>query len=156
MNRIASWSAQERFQYRMSLLKSQTMYRLHGHLYRLSGGRIGGAMRGIPVLLLTPTGRKSGRQRTRTLMYLQDGEAYVIVASNACLDHPPAWWFNLKANSGVSIQVGSDRLNATAQIASSAARARLWPKLTQLNPFYAAYQDRTDRLLDVVIIRPTS
>jgi deazaflavin-dependent oxidoreductase (nitroreductase family) len=153
MNQTASWSPQEKFQYRMSLIKSQTIYRLHGRLYRLSGGRIGATIRGIPVLLLTTTGRKTGLPRTRTLMYLRDGDDYVIVASNAGLDKPPAWWFNLKATPRVSVQVGSRELKAVAQIAGPAEHARLWQELVELNPFYAAYQGRTDRVLDVVVLR---
>src|SRR5215216_2208525 len=71
---------------------------VHTFVYRLSGGAIGGTMVKSPVLLLTTTGRKSGKQRTTPLLYIKDGDNLAIVASNGGADRPPTWWLNLKGN----------------------------------------------------------
>jgi F420H(2)-dependent quinone reductase len=154
MSRTENWSFQEKFQYRMSILNPKLAFEMHQLIYRLTGGRLGGTMRGIPVLLLTTTGRRSGKQRTRPLMYLQDERNYVIVASNAGQNKPPAWWFNLRANPSAHIQVGSRKLPVTAEIATPEEHDRLWPRICNLNPFYAAYQERTQRTIDLIILRP--
>ena len=154
MNHIASWSFQERLQYRISVWNPKFMFAMHKFIYKLTSGRIGGEMRGTPVLLLTTTGRKTGKLRTKPLMFLKDGDTYVIVASNAGLDNPPAWLFNLTANPRAEIQDRDKRIHVMAKIASSAEHSRLWPKIAAMNPFYDAYQAQTDRKIDLVILRP--
>src|SRR5262245_42732960 len=94
------------------------MSRVHVFLYRLTNGRLGGKALGAPVLLLTTTGKKTGKQRTTPLLYLQDGEQWVVVASNSGRDEAPAWWGNLKANPRAQVQVQSRRATVTAQQAS--------------------------------------
>src|SRR5690348_15889647 len=87
-------------------------------LYRLSGGGIGGKMQSLPGLLLTTTGRKSGKKRTIPLGFLRDGSAYVIIASYAGQPRNPAWFFNLKINPGATIQVKKQQMQVKAETAS--------------------------------------
>lgn len=129
--------------------------RLNTWVYRVSGGRIGGRFPGgAPVLLLTTIGRKSGRPQTAPLLYLADGDTYVVVASKGGMSHHPLWFKNLEANPRVEIEVGSRKIPATARRATAAQKAALWPGLVTMYPSYADYQARTTRDIPVVIITP--
>ncbi len=123
-------------------------------LYRLSGGAIAGRIGKSPVLLLTTTGRKSGKQRTTPVLYLVDGTRWIIVASYAGAPVHPTWWLNLKANSQAEIQVGRQIVQVTAAQADSEERARLWPSLTAMYPSYTEYEKKTSREFPVVILTP--
>ena len=123
-------------------------------LYRLSGGRLMGKMGAAPILLLTSTGRKSGRPRTVPLLYLKDDGNFVIVASLGGAPKHPAWFLNLEANPNVQLQVGRERLAAAARRASTEEKARLWPRLVAIYPQYEDYQKRTSRNIPVVILSP--
>jgi deazaflavin-dependent oxidoreductase (nitroreductase family) len=123
-------------------------------LYRMSGGRIMGTSSGAPVLLLTTTGRKSGRSRTVPLLYVQDGACFVVVASYAGSPKHPAWYLNLEQNPKVELQVGRRRFAAVARSASADEKTRLWPKLTEIYPRYEDYQKRTSREIPLVILIP--
>ena len=125
-------------------------------LYRLSGGRVMGTMRGAPILLLTTTGRKSGRPRTVPLLYLEERGAFVIVASFAGAPKHPAWYRNLEADPKVKLQVKNQRLEGIARRASTAEGATLWPRLVALYPQYADYQKRTSREIPIVIVSAVS
>ena len=129
--------------------------RAHVVLYRVSGGRLGGRIpSGAPVLLLTTTGRKSAKQRTTPLLYLEDAGRYVVVASVGGAPKHPAWYLNLLANPAATIEVGRRKLAMTASTASAEERARLWPLLVQLYASYDAYQAKTTREIPVVILTP--
>lgn len=133
-----------------------TPYRLHRLLYKFTGGKFGGKMPGgnLNVLLLTTTGRKSGMQRTHPVMYYQDGENFVIVASNSGADKPPLWYLNLRACPEATVQVRDVTQAVVAREASEEERARLWPILTGAQPIFNAYQTFTDRTMPVIILRP--
>ena len=126
-------------------------------LYRRSGGKLGGRWkRRNPILLLEHEGRRSGKRRTTPLVYLRDGDDYVVVGSRGGSDHDPAWLHNLRAKPHATIQVGAERRHVVASVASPSERARLWPKLVEANPDYATYERRTERELPVVLLRPRS
>ena len=127
---------------------------LHRLAYRLSDGLIGGTFASAPVLLLTTTGARSGRERTTPLLYLADGDAFVVAASNAGNDRDPGWWRNLLRHPEAEIQVGRAKLRVRAAPATPEERRRLWPRLTELYPDYATYQRRTSREIPVAILRP--
>ena len=130
--------------------------RAHVGLYRASRGRLGGRIsRGAPVLLLTTTGRKSGKQRTTPLLYLEDAGRYVVIASVGGAPKHPAWYLNLLANPAATLEVGSRKLPVTASTASPEERARLWPLAVQMYPGYNAYQAKTAREIPVVILTAT-
>lgn len=122
--------------------------------YRLTGGLVGGRFGGAPILLLTTTGRKSGRARTTPLLYLRDGDDIVVVGSNAGDDRDPNWWRNLGRNASATVEIGRRRTSVRARQASPEEKARLWPELTRMYPDYDAYVKRTSRELPVIILEP--
>jgi deazaflavin-dependent oxidoreductase (nitroreductase family) len=131
--------------------------RLHVVLFRASGGRLGGRLRKTaPVLLLTTTGRKSGKQRTTPLLYVEDGEQYVIIASVGGAPKHPAWYLNLQANPAATIQIGTRRIAVSAETATPEDRARLWPLATNMYSGYSDYQAKTSREIPVVVLTPAA
>ena len=124
-------------------------------VYRLSGGRVGGKFRGgVPVMLLTTIGRKSGRHRTAPLLYLRNDDDVIVVASQAGMSRHPVWFLNLEANPEVEVEIGSERTKMIARRASDPEKAGLWPKLVAMYPDYGQYQRRTEREIPVVILSP--
>lgn len=130
----------------------EAFWNIHPYLYRWSGGRIGGKIMNLPILLLTTTGRRSGRARTRALSYLPRGDSYVVIAS--CLGQPnhPAWWLNLKANPRASVQVGNSTVDVEAREAEGEEREQLWNEVVARQNDYAEYQTRTERRIPVVVL----
>ena len=128
----------------------------HGWLYRLSNGRIGGGMREAKILVLTTTGRKSGKPRSFPLIYLEHGDAKAVMASNSGGASHPAWYFNLVANPDVSYQIRSDTTAATATTADAGTKAQLWPDFVSVYPTYEKYTEKTDRDFPVVLLTPRS
>jgi deazaflavin-dependent oxidoreductase (nitroreductase family) len=106
----------------------------------------------MPVLLLTTTGRRSGRARTAPLTYFEDGDDLVIVASNGGEESPPAWWLNLRAHPEATIVIGARSHSVTARAASNEEWERLWPIIIATYPGYAAYAERTTRPIPVVLL----
>lgn len=142
-------------QERIGSVVVKAMSALNTWVYRATGGRIGGRfLRGAPVLLLITTGRKSGKPRTSPLLYLKEGDTYVIVASKGGMSHDPLWFKNLEANPEVEIEIGTRRMPMTARRASDAEKATLWPKLVAMYRDYDDYQARTDRNIPVVLLTP--
>ena len=131
---------------------NRTMGAVNRALYRASGGRIGGSFKGAPVLLLTTTGRKSGKPRTMPLLYLRDGDALVVVASEGGAERNPAWFLNLKADPAVEVEVGRTREQRRAREATGEERDRLWPKLVEMYGPYEDYQRKTGRTIPVVLL----
>ena len=124
-------------------------------IYRASGARIGGRfMRGAPVMLLTTTGRRSGKPRTAPLIYLKDGDDLIIVASKGGMSHHPAWYQNLEANPDVEVEMASERRAMRARRVSDGEKAELWPRLLEMYRDYDDYQARTSRNIPVVILSP--
>jgi deazaflavin-dependent oxidoreductase (nitroreductase family) len=106
------------------------------------------------VLLLTTTGRKSGRTRTRPLPYDQDGDAFVVIASNGGNKKHPDWYLNLNSNPNADIETRNGKQRVRASIASGAERERLWARALERYAGYDGYQAETDRQIPVVILRP--
>jgi F420H(2)-dependent quinone reductase len=121
-------------------------------LYRSTGGRIGGRIQGLPVLLLTTTGRKSGKPRTVPLGYLRDGSTYVIIASYGGLPRHPAWFFNLQSHPEATIQAKKVQMQVRAELANPEKKRELWARLLEVAPGYANYQKRTSRDIPMVIL----
>jgi F420H(2)-dependent quinone reductase len=132
-----------------SLVISLTMF-----LYRKSGGRIGGKMRGGDVLLLTTMGRKTGKQRTVPLIYIMDGSAYVLTASIGGAPKHPGWFFNLRDNPQAIIQVKNRQFNVVAKVADKEKKRELWMRLVAALPFYESFQQKTTRDIPIVILHP--
>jgi deazaflavin-dependent oxidoreductase (nitroreductase family) len=124
-------------------------------LYRRSGGRIGGRMRGAPVLLLTTTGRRSGRPWTVPVMYQTDGDDWVVIASNGGSDRHPAWWLNLRARPEGSVQIGRETFTVAATRTTGEQRERLWRGMADMYKGYDGYALKTTRKIPVVLLRRT-
>src|SRR5438552_18349720 len=108
-------------------------------LYTSTGGRVGGTMNGGDVLLLTTTGRKSGKKRTVPLLYIRDGSAYVITASAGGADKHPGWFFNVRSSPQATIQVKNRRMRVVAEVAGPEKKSELWARLLEVAPFIARY-----------------
>jgi deazaflavin-dependent oxidoreductase (nitroreductase family) len=131
------------------------MSALNTWVYRATSGKIGGKfLRGAPVMLLTTTGRKSGKTRTSPLIYLRNGDDLVIVASKGGMSRHPAWYRNLEANPDVEVEIGSDRRAMRARRVSDDEKAELWPRLLEIYRDYDDYQARTSRSIPVVTLSP--
>ena len=124
-------------------------------LYRLSGGRLGGRMRGFKVLLLTTTGRKTGKLRTVPLGLFDWPGGYLVVASNGGQPRHPAWYLNLMNNPHATVQVLDQVLPVTAEVLTGEPRARAWQEVIATAPSYAAYEKKTTRVIPLVLLRPT-
>jgi F420H(2)-dependent quinone reductase len=125
---------------------------LHERTYRITGGRLGGKLGGLPVLLLTTTGRKSGRPRTVPLTYFEDGEAIVVVGSKGGSPRHPDWYLNLLANPCVEVQIGREHRRLQARRASAEEAGRLWPMVLARAPGYGKYRAKTSREIPLVLL----
>jgi deazaflavin-dependent oxidoreductase (nitroreductase family) len=129
---------------------------VHQWLYEQSDGRIGASLGGRPMLLLRTVGRRSGQPRTSALLYVRDGDAYVVIASKGGAPQHPGWFHNLTAEPNVEIQVGRERMAVHARIAKGDERSRLWARADEINQGqYTVYQSRTSREIPVVVLDPT-
>jgi deazaflavin-dependent oxidoreductase (nitroreductase family) len=125
----------------------------HVRRYRETNGEVGHIWRrGSKVLLLTTTGRTSGRASTTPLIYEKAGDDYVIVASNGGAPEHPGWYRNLAKEPLVEVQVNGDVFPARARTAAGDERARLWKLAAQQWPAYDTYQERTEREIPVVVL----
>ena len=120
--------------------------------FRANGGACGGRFEGNPMILLTTTGAKSGRQLTSPLTYTTDGDDLVVIASKAGSDSHPAWYHNLVANPTVQIELGSETFEARAASAPEPDRTRLYDAQVAEMPRFGEYKDKTDRVIPVVVI----
>lgn len=128
--------------------------RAHGGIYRISRGRLLRHLAGMPVLLLTTTGRRSGRPRTAALTYFRNGGDFVVIGSFGGSDLPPAWWLNLQRERRASVLIGGTTSKVTARAATTEEHDRLWPLVTETNPGYARYQKRTRRPIPIMLLTP--
>ncbi len=141
-------------------MPSDAMWRLlnalHSTTLKLSGGRIGGRVCGMPMLELTTTGRKTGQPRTVMLSSpLQEGSTIVIVASRGGDDRNPTWFLNLRDNPAVQVALqGQPPRPMKAHVATPEERARLWPKVIADHKNYAGYQKKTAREIPLVLLEP--
>jgi deazaflavin-dependent oxidoreductase (nitroreductase family) len=125
----------------------------HVRRYRETGGRVGHIWKeGSTVLLLTTTGRRSGKARTTPLIYAREGDRYVIVASNGGAREHPGWYRNLELTPEVELQVEDDVFPAHARTASGEERELLWRKANEVWPHYRQYAQQTAREIPVVVL----
>lgn len=127
----------------------------HVRRYQETDGREGYLWNGVPILLLTTTGWKSGvPTKTRALIYGQDGGSYLVVASKGGSPEHPSWYRNLQAHPGVQVQVRENRFAAEARTADATERPRLWEIMRSIWPNYDVYETRTSRHIPVVVLEP--
>ena len=140
--------------FRRSLIRAFGSF--HAWAYEASGGRWGGRLKGLPMLLLHLVGRKSGKPRRIPLLYLKAGEDLVIVASFYGSPGHPAWYHNLMASPECDVREGRRRYRVHARTATPEERETLWPRLVDFYSDYATYQSRTDREIPLVILSPVA
>lgn len=128
--------------------------RLNVPLYRLSRGRLGGRVGRAPVLLLTTVGRRSGQPRTAPVLYMRDGERFVVIGSNAGNPHEPAWSLNLKANPDAEVEVGGRQVPVRGRVTEGDERADLWRRMNDLYGGFEDYRARTNRDIAVFALEP--
>ena len=127
----------------------------HIAAYRGTGGEIGYLWNGVPTLLLTVTGRRSGEARTSALIFARDGDDYLVVASMGGAPMHPKWYLNLQSQPAAEIQVRDKRMTVTARTATPEEKPRLWRLVTDVWPNYDVYQTRTERDIPVVVLSPS-
>jgi deazaflavin-dependent oxidoreductase (nitroreductase family) len=127
----------------------------HVRRYQETDGEVGYIWNGVPILLLTTTGRESGQPTTTPLIYARDGGDYLVVASMGGAPQHPQWYLNLVANASVQIQDRSERVDVTARTAGEGEKARLWKIVAAQWPNYDVYQSRTDRVIPIVVLSPS-
>jgi deazaflavin-dependent oxidoreductase (nitroreductase family) len=126
----------------------------HVDRYLATDGEEGHDWNGTQTLLLTTTGRRSGRQRQLPLIYGRHGDDYLVVASRGGAPKHPGWYLNLDASPEVEIQVKGDKMRAHARTATPEEKPELWSIMTKEWPAYDEYQERTDREIPVVVLEP--
>ena len=124
----------------------------HIRRYRESGGEDGHIFNGVPCLLLTTRGRKTGEPRDVAVIYGQHGDDYIVVASMGGSDENPGWYENLLMSPDAEIQVLADRMRVRARTAGPEERATLWQEMAKIYPSYDDYQAATEREIPVAVL----
>ena len=128
----------------------------HTRQYVETGGDDGHDWNGVPCLVLTTRGRRTGRARRTALIYGRDGDRFVVVASKGGSDRHPLWYLNLLEDPEVLVQVGRRVLPAVAHPAGAEEKAKLWSLMTRIWPDYDSYQAKTKRDIPVVVLEPAT
>jgi deazaflavin-dependent oxidoreductase (nitroreductase family) len=123
---------------------------IHIAVYRLTGGAMLGRWGGLRILLLSVTGRRTGRRRLKPVAYLDDDDSFVVVASYGGSDTHPEWWLNLRTHPETEIRIGRSHIRVRAHEVEGEERRRLWSLLIRAYPPFQAYQARTQRVLPVI------
>jgi F420H(2)-dependent quinone reductase len=148
-----------RIRHHLSGLRRSSTFltRMHAAAIRASAGRIRRSFLltgGMPVLVLTTVGRKSGQRRSTPVGYLRYGDAFAVLASNAGSDRVPAWWLNLQAQPIAEVLVDRTRRTVKARLADASEDGALWGEFARLNPGFDEYRNLTERKLPVVLLDP--
>ena len=123
--------------------------------FRRNHGKVGGYFEGAPLLLLHHTGARSGKVRINPMMYLKDGNRYLVFASKAGADTNPDWYFNIKAHpDDIQIEVGDETIDVHAEEIKGPERDRLYARQASLYPGFAEYQLKTKRIIPVIALVP--
>lgn len=120
--------------------------------FRANEGVVGGYFEGKSLLLLHTTGAKSGQERLNPVVYFNEGDKYVIIASNGGADKHPAWYHNIAASNDISIEVGTEQFDATATITDEPERTNLFSKMEAINEGFTEYKNNTSRVIPVITI----
>ena len=139
-------------------IMSRTLHRVDLFLMGLTGGKVSvpGTLGGLPVVRLTTIGAKTGRERTVPLLGIEDGEKWVLIASNWGNERHPSWYYNLRANPEVRLSRNDRTKQYTAREATEEERPKYWAQAKELYPNYESYQQYTDgRQIPIVVLTPT-
>ncbi|HLI36639.1 MAG TPA: nitroreductase family deazaflavin-dependent oxidoreductase [Streptosporangiaceae bacterium] len=128
----------------------------HVRRYEETNGAEGHDWQGTTTLILTTTGRRTGKQHRTPLIYRKRGGSYLVVASKGGADTPPDWYLNLVASPEVQVQVKADKFTARARTATPQEKPDMWRQMTETWPAYDEYQQKTKRDIPVVVLEPVS
>jgi deazaflavin-dependent oxidoreductase (nitroreductase family) len=120
--------------------------------FRANGGKLGGNFEGAPMLLLHSTGARSGQERVAPMMYQEVGDDLAVFASKAGAPTNPDWYHNLVANPDATIEIGTETVPVRARVAEGEERERIWETQKERYPGFAEYEEKTDRIIPVVIL----
>jgi len=120
--------------------------------FRANGGKVGGQFANATLLLLTTIGAKSGQARVNPVAYTTDGDRLIIIASKGGAPTNPDWYYNLKANPIVTVELGREQFQASAVVAEGSERDRLFTQMAEVMPGFADYQRNTDRQIPVIVL----
>ncbi len=120
--------------------------------FRTNAGKVGGPFEGVPLLLLTTTGAKSGQLRTTPVGYMLDGERFVIFGTNGGRPNNTDWYYNLLAHPQATIEVGTETFEVTAVELKGQERDQLWARQLEHASVFAEYQARTTRTIPVIAL----
>lgn len=120
--------------------------------FRANRGVVGGSWEGVPLLILTTVGARSGEPRTTPLTYLPDGERLVVFGANGGRTQHPGWYHNLRADPSARVEIGDDAFAARAVEAEGAERERLWERQLLVTPYFAGFQEKAERRIPVVVL----
>jgi deazaflavin-dependent oxidoreductase (nitroreductase family) len=120
--------------------------------FRASDGVVGGEFAGIPLLLLTTTGARTGQARVNPLAYMNHGDRHIIIASYRGAPTNPPWYYNLLSNPEVNVEVGNERFTARADVLDEPERTELYAKIAEILPVFSEYQSKTTRVIPVVAL----
>lgn len=132
----------------------RAMGRLNVPVYRATRGRVLGKVGRAPVLLLTTTGRRSGQPRTAPVVYLRDGERFIVIGSNAGNASAPAWALNLRANPDAQVEAYGEKVAVRARVTEGEERAELWRRMNEQYAGFEDYRARTGRDIAVFALEP--
>jgi deazaflavin-dependent oxidoreductase (nitroreductase family) len=124
--------------------------------FRKNHGKVGGMFEGSPLLLISHTGRRTRKIRINPVMYLKDGDRYLVFGSKGGADTHPDWYHNLKAHPDVQIEVGDQKIDVKAEEIKGAERDKLYAKQASLYPQFAQYQKKTKRIIPIIAFTPKS
>lgn len=143
-----------RFSIALGGLGLRTVGRLNVPIYRLTKGRLMGAVGRAPVLLLTTTGRRSGASRTAPVLYMREGERLVVIGSNAGNEKAPAWALNLQATQEAEVEIRGERKQVLARVAVDPEREQLWRMMNEQYAGFDDYKANTSRNILVFVLEP--
>jgi deazaflavin-dependent oxidoreductase (nitroreductase family) len=120
--------------------------------FRANHGKVGGHFINMDLLLLHTTGAKSGAPHLIPLVYMPDGDRYVIIASKGGAPTHPDWFYNLSIHPDVRVEVGSEQFQARAEVTVEPERKELYDRMAARYPFFAEYERSTERIIPVVVL----
>ena len=120
--------------------------------FRANNGVVGGYFENTPLVLVHTIGAKSGQKRINPLAYITDDDRYVIIASKAGAPSNPAWYYNIVANPEVTVEVGTEKFEAVATVVEEPERTRLYDKMSEKNPGFIEYKNKTTRTIPVITL----
>ena len=122
--------------------------------FHANAGKVGGPFEGVPLLLLTTTGARSGQRRTTPVGYMPDGDRLIIFATRGGLPTNPDWYYNLVAHQEATVEVGTETFDVTAAVLTGEERDRLYARQVERAPVFAEYQAKTTRKIPVIALYP--